>query len=66
MREGATVKQFLEAIETMRTVYPFEDDKTRMAIMDFHTLSPNSLSVATTDEKTGVFITMSKDIPGEM
>lgn len=66
MREGATVKQFMDAIEEMRKVYPFKDESARMAIMDFHRMTPNHLTVITTDEKTGVVITMSKDIPGEV
>lgn len=66
MREGATVKQFVDALEEMRTVYPFKDENTRMSIMDFRCMTPNHLTVITTDEKTGVVITMSKDIPGEV
>ncbi len=66
MNEGGTVKQFREAIEEMRTLYPFEDDKTRLSTADFRTLAPTCLTLATTDEKTGVFITMSKNIPREV
>ena len=65
MREGATVAQFLDALEAMRTVYSFKDEDTRISVMDIRSLSPNCLTVATTDERTGVFITMSKDIPWE-
>lgn len=66
MREGATVEQFLEALEAMRKVYPFKNEETRLAVMDFRTLSPNCLTVTTMDKETGVFITMSKDIPREV
>lgn len=66
MREGATVKQFVDAIEEMRKVYPFKDESTRMSIMDSCRMTPNHLTVITTDERTGVVITMSKDIPSEV
>ena len=66
MREGATVKQFLDALETMRRIYPFKDEETRLSVMDCRTLSPNCLTVTTMNEKSGVFITMSKDIPREV
>ena len=63
MREGATIKQFLDTLDEMRTIYPFKDETTRMAVMDCRTLAPSSLTVVTTDERTGVVITMSKHIP---
>lgn len=65
MVEGATVKKFLDAIEEMRTIYPFEDDKARLATMDMKSLSPRCLTIVTTDEKTGVYISMSKEFDME-
>lgn len=65
MLEGATVKAFLDAIEEMRTVYPFKNENTRISVLGFRTLAPDSLSISTTDEDTGVLITMSKDLRGE-
>ena len=64
--QGGTVKQFMDALEEMRTIYPFKDEDTRMCTRDFRTLSHNALSIRTVDEKTGVYIEMSKDIPGEV
>ena len=64
--QGGTVKQFMDALEEMRTIYPFKDEDTRLCTRDFRTLSHNSLSIRTVDEKTGVYIEMSKDIPGEV
>ena len=34
MREGSTVKGFLDTLEEMRKVYPFDDENTRMCVMD--------------------------------
>lgn len=64
--EGGTVKQFMDALEEMRTVYAFKDEATRLCTRRFQTLSHNSLTIRTVDEKTGVFIEMSKDIPSEV
>ena len=59
--EGGTVKQFLDALEEMRTIYPFKDDKTALCTRDFITLSHSSLSIRTQDEKTGIYIELTKD-----
>ena len=66
MQEGGTVKEFLNTLNEMRTVYPFKDENTRISVLGFHRLSPDCLSITTTDENTGVFITMSKDFHGEV
>ena len=66
MREGGTVKAFLDTLNEMRTVYPFKDEDTRISVLGFNTLTPDCLSVTTTDENTGVFITMSKDFRKEV
>lgn len=66
MREGGTVKAFLDALNEMRTVYQFKDEDTRISVLGFETLAPTCLSITTTDEKTGVFVTMSKDIRREV
>ena len=63
--QGGTVRQFLAAIEEMRSLYPFNDDKTILCTRDFARLSHNSLSIRTQDEKTGIYIEMTKDIPDE-
>lgn len=62
---GVTVKQFLTALEEMRTIYLFDDKKTRVSI-DHNPISfEERLSVITTDESTGVVIEMSKNIMDE-
>lgn len=60
-----TVKQFLTALEEMRTVYLFDDEKTSVSINHNPISLEERLSVATTDERTGVVIEMSKNIMDE-
>ena len=62
---NGTVKQFKDTLEIMRTVYPFEDSKTRMQTRDIQSLDHNHLSIVTQDEKTGVWIEMSRDLVKE-
>ena len=58
-----TVKQFLDALEEMREVYQFDDEKTRIVTYDIVTPRINDcLQVSTIDEKTGIAIVMCKDI----
>ena len=63
---NGTVKQFKEALEEMKTIYPYEDDKTVIQTRDTISLGNNHLSIATRDEKTGILIEMSKSINPEM
>ena len=63
---NGTVKQFKEALEEMKTIYPYEDDKTVIQTRDIISLGNNHLSIATRDEKTGILIEMSKSINPEM
>jgi hypothetical protein len=60
--ESANVKQFLDALQEMKAIYPFDDEKTILCTRDLATLSHNSLSIRTKDEYTGIFIEMSKDL----
>lgn len=60
---GGTVKQFKDALEEMRKVYNFKDEKTRIDLREPITNNANKLTVLTVDEETQVFITMSKGIP---
>ena len=62
---NGTVKQFKDTLEVMRKVYPFEDDKTRMQTRSLETLDHNHLSIVTQDEKTGVWVEMSRDLVKE-
>lgn len=60
---GGTVKQFKDALEEMRKIYSFDDEKTRMCTDSRFAKTPSNLTIVTTDEETGVVIEMSKDIP---
>ena len=60
--KGGTVKRFLMALDEMRAIYPFDDDKTELCTRDFRNLSHNTLSIRTQDEKTGIYIELTKDI----
>lgn len=62
MKNG-TVKEFLETLDEMRTVYPFKDEETFMCKIDPRTFDcNNAISLRTVDEKTGVTIHMSKPV----
>lgn len=63
MFRGGTVKQFKDAIEVMREVYPFKDDNAYMAISnDFKSMEPGAITIKTKDEKTGVLIELFKEV----
>lgn len=62
---GGTVKQFLKALDEMRTIYPFDDSKTQICTESVYTKSANALIIVTLDENTGINIEMSKHIPNE-
>ena len=57
-----TVKQFKDTLDVMKTIYPFEDDKTRMSTEDPMRMAHDTLYIETTDETTGVKITMSRRV----
>lgn len=59
---GGTVKQFLDTLEEMRTIYPFENDKTRLSTHSAITMDHNALNIVTKDEKTGIWIELHKAI----
>lgn len=61
MRNG-TVKQFMDALEEMRSLYPFKDEETYICTHGIRTMGDTCLAIATTDEKTGIHIEMTKDI----
>ena len=62
---NGTIKQFKDTLELMRSVYPFEDDKTRMQTRDICNLDHNHLSIVTQDAETGVWIEMSRNLVKE-
>ena len=60
---GMTLKEFNDTVEVMRTIYPFEDDKTRICeLYDLRTDRLNRVQIITEDERTNTQIVMSKDV----
>lgn len=59
---GATVKEFKNALEVMRSVYPFKDEETRI-VSDMNPCAQahNSLEITTVD-KTGVRVNLMCDV----
>lgn len=49
------------AIETMRKVYNFKDEKTMIRLGSAHSFDEGGVRLATTDDETGVDIQMSKE-----
>lgn len=63
---GMTLKQFHDALEVMRTIYPFQDDKTCLGnLKDLPSDSFRNVEIITIDEKTGIQIVMSKGVNDE-
>lgn len=60
---NGTVKQFKDTLEEMKTIYPYEDDKTYIQTRnDLVELGHNNLCLVNTDEKTGVLVELSKKV----
>lgn len=60
---GMTLQQFYDVLEDMRTIYPFEADKTYLGnLRDLPSDSLINVEILTKDEKTGVQIVMSKGV----
>lgn len=59
---NGTVRQLKRTLEEMKSIYPYEDDKTYIRIANIEDLSNSHLFIRTTDEKTGILIEMSKDM----
>lgn len=61
--QGMTLKQFYDVLEEMRTIYPFEADKTYLGnLRDLPSDSLMNVEILTKDEKTGIQIVMSKGV----
>ena len=59
---GATVKEFMDALDVMRTVYPFKDEETMIVSdMCLYAEAHNSLEITTVD-KTGVRVNLMCDV----
>lgn len=56
----ATVQQFLDGLEEMRKIYPFDNNKTFMGTENPLTMQHDRLSIHTVDEETKIQITMEK------
>lgn len=65
MYQGGTVKQFKDVLEEMKTIYPYDDEKTRLCTSDVRTFAPTQASIVTTDEATGIIIQMTKGVQTE-
>lgn len=60
---GMTLQQFYDVLEDMRTIYPFEADKTYLGdLRDLQSDSLMNVEILTKDEKTGIQIVMSKGV----
>ena len=59
---GATVKQFKDALEIMREVYPFKDEETYIVSdTNLYSCEHSQLEIHTVDE-TGVRVNLSCDV----
>ena len=65
MRTDANVKQFLDALDEMKAIYPFKDEETILCTRDFESLRHNHIAIRTRDEKTGIYIEMAKPLVNE-
>ena len=62
---GMTLKQFNDTVEEMRTIYPFEDDKTRICeLYDLPSDELRKVEIITMDKRTNTRIIMSKEVRG--
>lgn len=55
-----TVKQFKNALEEMKKIYPYDDEKTQLTTHNIMTMSHDVLEISTTDENTGIRVVMAK------
>lgn len=63
MFRGATVKGFKDALDDMKKVYKYDDEKAVMTIRDnVYEFVKNGLIVRTKDEETDVYIEMIKEV----
>lgn len=59
---NGTVKQFKDAIEEMRKIYPFKDEYTHLSIYNTVSEEHKRLELCTVDKETGITVCMSKVI----
>lgn len=56
-----TIQEMNNAIETMKKIYNFKDEKTMIKLGGRFSFDEGGVRLATTDEETGVDIQMSKE-----
>ena len=60
---GMTLQQFYDTLEIMRSIYPFDAEKTYLGnLRDLPSDSFRNVEIITRDEKTGVQIVLSKGV----
>lgn len=59
---NGTIKQFKDAIEEMRKIYPFKDEYTQLSTYNIMSKEHNMLELRTVDKETGITVCMSKVI----
>lgn len=57
-----TVKQFKDMLQEMKSIYPYDEEKTYLSTDSIRDMSHSHLELRTVDEKTGVTIVMAKDV----
>lgn len=63
---GMSLQQFYDVLEEMRTIYPFEADKTYLGnLRDLPSDSMKNVEILTTDANTGIQIILSKAVRGK-
>ena len=64
---GMSLSQFNKTIEEMRSIYPFEDNKTVLGnLKDMLSDSQRRVEIITKDEETGITIVMQKGVDNEV
>lgn len=59
---NGTIKQFKDAIEEMRKIYPFKDELTHLSTYNIMSKEHNMLELRTVDKETGITVCLSKVI----
>ena len=59
---NGTIKQFKDAIEEMRKIYPYKDEYTQLRTYNIVSEEHNRLELCTVDQETGITVCMSKVI----
>lgn len=60
---GMSLQQFYDVLEEMRSIYPFEAEKTYIGnLRDLPSDSMRNVEIITKDEKSGIQIVLSKGV----